>query len=121
MENESKSAVETPAPVNNAPPMPQMETKKKASPWIWIISGCLIIAVLTMVMFGVMLFWGYHKAKQEIKKQQPNIENFQNQLEQTGKNAEEWNKKTQELQKNIPAVPENLTYPAANEETPPTE
>jgi len=91
---------------------------KKTSPWVWVISGCLVIIILTMGMIGFLGWWGYQKAKKEIEKQRPGIEQFKDNLEKAGKEAEELNKKAQEIQNAIPN-PDDSIYPTpAPEEEP---
>lgn len=105
--NQNNSAPTQPAAQNPAPATPQT---KKTSPWVWVISGCLIIVVLTMGVIGFLGWWGYHKAKDEIKKQQPNFEQFKGDLEEAAKEAEKWEKEAQDLQNNMPN-PEDFNYP----------
>lgn len=126
MENEQKSNDPQTPVVNNQPsPAPQSMTPeaapvapKKTSPWVWILSGCAIVLVLTMVVIGFLGWWGYQKAKVEIQKQQPGLEQFKENLEKAGKEAEELNKKAEEIQKNIPN-PEDFNYPMPSSEEAP--
>lgn len=115
MENEPKisdAAIEQPGsqktqPSDNSTPT---TSGKKTPVWVWILSGCLIVAVLTGLLFGLLGYWGFHKAKKEINKQKPNFEQMQKDFEKAGKDAQEWQEKAEEMQKSMPN-PEDLKYP----------
>lgn len=121
MENEQKpSDLQTPSTNNQPAPTPQPviqnttpitpETGKKNSPWVWVISGCLIIILMSMGVFAFLGWWGFNKAKDEIKKQQPSIEQFKGELESVTKEAQEWEEAAKEIQDSMPN-PEDLNYP----------
>lgn len=119
MENEKKEPTLAP----QQPHIPETNIaapviSKQTSPWVWIISGCLIIIVLVIGTFIFLGWWGYHKAKNEINKHQPKFEQLQKDLEEASKDAEEFNKKAQEIQNSIPN-PEDITYPAPSLEEEP--
>lgn len=125
MENEQKpNDPQAPITNNQVAPQPAATSTvpaapKKTSPWIWIISGCAIILVLTIGVIVFLGWWGYQKAKVEIQKQQPGLEQFKENLEKAGKEAEELNKKAEEIQKNIPN-PEDFNYPMPSLEEAPS-
>lgn len=115
MENEQKvsEAQTTPASSPSANPSVNQapNTGNKKTPiWIWLLGGCLIIAVITILIFGFLGYWGFKKAKHEINKQKPEFEQFQKDMEKAGKDAEEWQKQADEIQKSMPN-PEDLKYP----------
>lgn len=119
MQNEQKkSPTENKQPINQPTNETEMVIKKKTSPWVWVISGCLIITLLTMGLIIFVGWWGYKKAKNELQNQKPNIEKFKNDMEEATKEVEEWEKKSKEL-RNIVPDSENLTYPAPNKEEAP--
>lgn len=116
MENEPKisdaevASSETKSTINNPVPPTGPNQNKKTPVWVWILSGCLIVSVLTMILFGLLGYWGFHKAKREIDKQKPNFDQMQKDFEKAGKDAEEWQKKAEEIQKTMPN-PEDIKYP----------
>ncbi len=95
MENEKINEAETQsAPVSEAT---TPETKKKTSPWVWIIGGCLLIVAFFMLAMGALGWWGYRMAKKELQKQNPQIEEFKKQIDKAAKESDEWDKKSKEL------------------------
>jgi len=46
----------------------------------WILGGCLLFLVISGIVVGGMMYWGYKKIKNEIKLQQSGIVPQQNQL-----------------------------------------
>jgi hypothetical protein len=73
---------------NNEPvsaPAAQKETPKKRSNktlW-WILGGCLGLLVISGLVIGGMVWWGYKKVKKEIKNNRPNFEKIQSELEKS--------------------------------------
>lgn len=47
----------------------------------WIIGGCLVLLLIGGLVIGGIAFWSYKKVKDEIKKNQAKVEQFQNQAE----------------------------------------
>lgn len=118
MENKQNEPVSTSSQNADQTTPPIAPTTKKTSPWVWIIGGCLIILVLTIGVIGFLGWWGYQKAKVEIQKQQPGLEQFKENLEKAGKEAEELNKKAEEIQNSLPN-PEDFDYPMPSPEEAP--
>lgn len=116
MQNEQKkSLTENQKPFSQPTNEAEIAIRKKTSPWIWVIGGCLIITLLTMSMIIFVGWWGYKKAQNELQNQQPNIEKFKNNMEEAAKEVEEWEQKSKEL-RNIVPDSENLTYPSPDKE-----
>jgi peptidoglycan hydrolase CwlO-like protein len=87
---------------------------KKTSPWVWIVGGCLILIFLSLATVAFLGWLGYQAAKEEIKKQTPNMQEFKGKMEDLNKEAEKWNteadkiqRKSQELQDSMP-TPEDI-------------
>ena len=81
----------------------------------WILGGCLIFIVISGIVVGGMMYWGYKKIKNEIKAQQSGIVPPQNQPAAGGQNAAPVPANTDE---NIPEEPA-VQQPASAEGTTP--
>ena len=79
MENEKVTEAETDNVASDQANAP--EAKKKTSPWVWIIGGCLLVVILSLGVMGVVGYLGYKKVKQEIKKQTPAMEELKQKME----------------------------------------
>jgi uncharacterized membrane protein (DUF106 family) len=115
MENEPKvtnaeTTPLTPSPTPTTDVSGTPTLSKKTPVWVWILSGCLIVSILTMIIFGIIAYLGFKKAKHEINKQKPNFEQMQKDFEKAGKDAQEWQEQAEEIQKSMP-TPEDLNYP----------
>lgn len=99
-----------PAPASPAPapqPMPTESPKKSTPVWAWVLGGCLIIIVLTMIAMGGFAWWAAKKVKNELQHAQPKLEQWQKDAEKMQKQAEDWQKQAEKMQNQIPAVPDN--------------
>jgi predicted negative regulator of RcsB-dependent stress response len=85
------------------------ETKKKVSPWVWAIGGCLLIVFLFMIVMGALGWWGYKAAKRELRKQTPAMKEFQQKMEKANKESDEWEEESRSTRNSMPdetALPE---------------
>jgi Tfp pilus assembly protein PilO len=78
------------------------ETKKKISPWVWAIGGCLLIVFLFMIAMGALGWWGYKAAKKELRKQTPTMEEFKQKLERAAEESDDIDKKTKRFHESLP-------------------
>ena len=46
------------------PPAPQPPAKKKVSPWVWVLGGCLALIVLVLLLMGACTWFVADKAKE---------------------------------------------------------
>jgi sensor histidine kinase YesM len=75
--------------------------KKNGHPVLWVLGGCLMFLVVCMLIIGGLVFWGYRKAKREIREHGPNVE----QLEQK---AKEFQEKSGEFEVEMQKVQEQI-------------
>lgn len=54
---------------------------------LWILGGCLALFIVASFVIGGLAYWSYKKVKKEIKKNQPKIEEWQNQMEKVNQEA----------------------------------
>jgi Tfp pilus assembly protein PilO len=117
MENEIKDITTDPISTQSTPVSPQTtgHVNKKISPWVWVISGCLIITILAIGSIVFLGWWSYHKAKKAVEDQAPYMQEFKGKLEEMNIEAEKWNQEAQELQDSLPN-PDEITYPLPSSE-----
>lgn len=96
MENET---VTTNQPQPTPEPPTEVPSKKKISPWVWVLSGCAIIAILGFAATAFLGWMGYRAAKEEINKQAPGMKEFKERIDSTNKEAEKWSQEAEKLQK----------------------
>jgi Tfp pilus assembly protein PilO len=87
---------------------------KKSNVWLWIIGGCLGICILIGIAILALGWWGVHKVKQEIKKNQPKLEQMQKDAENFQKQAEQAQKQAEQIQKNMPVIPDTVSNDVNN-------
>jgi len=109
-----------PAPAQPASPPPAQTppAQKKSNAWIWILGGCLGIAILAMIAMVALGWWGARKAKQELEKYTPDLEEMKKNADEWSKEAEEWEKKSKEFQESLPN-PEDMPAPGDYPNQPP--
>ena len=71
----------------SAPPAKKSDNKVL----FWILGGCLVLFIITSLVIGGIAYWSYKKVKNEIKKNQPKIEEWQNQMEKVNREAQKNN------------------------------
>jgi len=104
IQNSNPNPAPNPVPTQNQIPNQPVNQNAivKKNPWLWIIGGCLIIAILIVASIIFVGWRGAKKVGNEIKKYEPTAENLKNNIDKLSKEAEEWDKKSQELQENLP-------------------
>ena len=100
MENKEVTKAE---PQNTAPiETTTAETKKKTSPWLWIIGGCLFVVVITIISVVALGFFGFKAAKNEYNKHAPELKNIHEQMEKTGEEMKNWEEKSKKIRETLP-------------------
>ncbi len=94
----------TPPPVQTAPAQtpPSSQVPKSGSPWPWILGGCLLVVIITLIGVFLLGWLGMREVKKEINKFDPAIEDARENFDKMGKEAEEWEKKSQEFRESMP-------------------
>lgn len=104
---------QTPTNVSSSPPpavtpppapaaSPSAAPQKNSSPWPWILGGCLLVIIITLIGVFLLGWWGMREVKKEINKFDPAIEDARENFDKMGKEAEEWEKKSQEFRESMP-------------------
>ena len=101
----------TPAPAQPIPTatvVTEAPGKKKTSPWVWILSGCLVIIILGLAIMAFLGWMGYKAVKNEIKENAPAMQEFKDNIENTNKEAEKWSQEAERLQKKAQEIQDSL-------------
>ncbi len=77
-------------------------SQKKSQAWIWILGGCAGVVVLGIIAMIALGWWGARKAKRELEKIQPGLEQMKANADKWNQEAEEWEKKSREFRENFP-------------------
>jgi len=83
---------------------------KKSNAWIWILGGCLGIVILGVIAAVALGWWGARKAKKELEKYTPGLEQMKANADKWNQEAEEWEKKSEEFRNSLPD-PEDFPSP----------
>jgi cytochrome c-type biogenesis protein CcmH/NrfG len=104
--------MEQPVEKQNQPPVQPAvpPAAKKSHAWIWILGGCLGIVIIGVIAMVALGWWGARKAKKELEKYTPGLEQMKENADKWSKESEEWEKKAQELQNSLPN-PEDFPAP----------
>lgn len=90
-----------PAPTSTPPPI-----QSSRSPWPWILGGCLILILITIIAFGLVIWWGIKTADKHLDKFEPAIENLNGTMETMNKESEKWEKESQKILESFPSEEE---------------
>jgi len=114
----------TPPPASSQPPagQPGQPAPQKMSSGVkvllWLVGGCLTLAILGVIVAVAFTWWGARKVKQGVQKYTPDMEKMKENADKLNQESEEWQKKSQEfrdnmtnpeeLQNQIPANPNDI-------------
>jgi hypothetical protein len=110
MENQP-AAESQPQPIPSQPAQTAGAPTNKVSPWVWVISGCLLIIFLGFAVMAFLGWMGYRAAKDAIKEQAPAMEEFKGRMDELNKNADQWSQEADKMQKKSREIQESLPAP----------
>ncbi len=97
--------VEQPLPNQNVIEQP----KKKKSPWLWIIGGCLGVCLLIFITLVILGWMAARKIKNEINEFSPQVDQFKESVEKVGNIQEQAEAMSQEFQNNLSELEKSQT------------
>jgi hypothetical protein len=89
----------------NTPPPAVPEAKKPV--WPWVLGGCLILIVISLVGIGILGWLGLQSAKSLIQKYEPTINQTQKTIDTVNQEATKWQETSQQVRDSLPN-PEDL-------------
>ena len=92
-----------------APPAAPGQAPAKKPVWPWILGGCLILVIITLLWFGFLAWLGYRSAKKMMKQYEPTINQTQQNIDKLNQEATKWQEKAQELSENMQNVNINMS------------
>lgn len=110
MENQPV-AESQPQPTPSQPTQAAGTPANKVSPWVWVISGCLLIIFLSFAVMAFLGWMGYRAAKDAIREQTPAMEEFKGKMDEINKNADQWSQEADKMQKKSRELQESLPSP----------
>lgn len=93
------------APPATTPPPAEPEKPKKPA-WIWVLVGCLVLVIISLIGVGILGWLGFRSAKNLLQKYEPTINQTQNTLNTVNQEATKWQQKSEEFRNAVPSAEE---------------
>lgn len=96
------AAPAAPTPTPATPPAADTPEKPKKPVWIWVLAGCLVLLIISLVGIGILGWLGIRQIKSLFQKYEPTVQQTQSNLELINQEAAKWQEKSQQLRDNLP-------------------
>lgn len=84
-------------------PAPQTSSNKIL---FWILGGCLVLFVITGLIVGGLMYWGYRKVQKDIKENQPRLQELNAEMEKMRNEAGQSGNRMNSSAEEPPAISE---------------